>query len=44
MFIKTEFNIQIPNRTTRKALKQSEQGKGLTACKDVDELYQKLGI
>jgi DNA-damage-inducible protein J len=38
------FNIQIPNRATRKALKQSEKGKGLTVCKDTDELYQKLGI
>jgi DNA-damage-inducible protein J len=38
------FDVQIPNKETRRALEQSEKGIGLTSCKNVEDLYQQLGI
>ncbi len=33
-----------PNKVTLKAIEDAEQGKGLTASKDVKDLFKKLGI
>jgi len=33
-----------PNKTTLKAIEDAENGKGLTAHKDVKDLFEKLGI
>lgn len=33
-----------PNKTTLKAIEDAENGKGLTASKDVKDLFKKLGI
>ena len=34
----------VPNEETRKALEATDQGKGLIKCKDIDDLFSKLGI
>ncbi|MFI5202074.1 MAG: type II toxin-antitoxin system RelB/DinJ family antitoxin [Candidatus Kapaibacterium sp.] len=36
------FDVRIPNRTTRKALRDSEANKGITHYKNVDEMFEKL--
>jgi len=41
------FSISLqnkPNLETEKALKATDQGKGLIKCKDVDDLFDKIGI
>lgn len=38
------FEVKIPNDKTRKALEESDKGIGLIECKDVDDLFGKLGI
>lgn len=41
------FEIKIPetpNAETRKALEETDKGIGLTTCKDVDDLFDQLGI
>ena len=38
------FDAEIPNRVTRRALADTGAGRNLTACKDVEELFKKLGI
>jgi len=35
---------KIPNSETEKALKETDKGKGLLECKDVDDLFDKIGI
>jgi len=37
------FDVRIPNKTTLKAMKDAEEGKNLTVCKDVDDMFKKLG-
>jgi len=40
------FGISIPktpNAETLKALDETDQGKGLIECKDVDDLFDKIG-
>ena len=39
--LSSEFN---PNATTRRTFAATDRGKGLTRCKDADELFQKLEI
>ena len=34
----------IPNKTTRKAIKDAQQGRGLVEVKDMHELFKKLGL
>ncbi|HEX4068789.1 MAG TPA: hypothetical protein VHX42_01700 [Candidatus Babeliales bacterium] len=36
--------IKHPNKKTLKAIKETEKGMGLTECKDIKELFKKLGI
>ncbi len=38
------FNVLIPNAETRKAMKDVEEGKGLTRYKDTQEMLDKLGL
>jgi len=38
------FQVEIPNKRTSKALRESEQGIGLTECKDSEDMFRRLGI
>lgn len=38
------FEIRIPNKTTLKTLKKTDEGKELVKCKDADDMFKKLGI
>jgi DNA-damage-inducible protein J len=38
------FDVRIPNKTTLKAMKDAEEGKNLTECKDAEDMFRKLGI
>ena len=38
------FSFNKPNAETLQAFKDSEQGDNLVECKDVDDLFNKLGI
>lgn len=35
---------KIPNAETQKVLKETDKGKGLIKCKDIDDLFNKIGI
>lgn len=38
------IELKIPNAKTRKVLEETDKGVGLIECKDIDELFKKLGI
>ncbi len=38
------FAVEIPNKTTMQAFKDSEAGNGLTLCTNTDAMFKKLGI
>ena len=38
------FQVEIPNRATLKAFKNSEEGRGLTESKNAQDMFDKLGI
>jgi len=38
------FDVKIPNRTTLKAMKDAEEGKGLKSYKSVDDFFKKMGV
>ena len=38
------FEVEIPNAMTRRTFAATDKGKGLTRCKDADDMFQKLGI
>jgi DNA-damage-inducible protein J len=38
------FGIRIPNRATREALDDAEAGRNLIVCRDMKEMFKKLGI
>ena len=38
------FEVKIPNKTTRKTLRKTDEGKELVKCKDADDMFKKLGI
>jgi DNA-damage-inducible protein J len=38
------FDVKIPNKTTLKAMKDAEEGRNLTECKDAEDMFRKLGI
>ena len=38
------FDVKIPNKTTRKALDDSRQGKNLHRAQDIDDLFEQLDI
>lgn len=38
------FEVRIPNKTTLKTFKKTDEGKELVKCKDADDMFKKLGI
>lgn len=38
------FQVKIPNKETIEALNDAEKGENLIACKDADDMFNKLGI
>jgi len=38
------FEIKIPNKATLQCFKDSDEGKNLVKCEDVNDLFQKLGL
>ncbi len=38
------FEIRIPNKTTLKTFKKTDEGKEIVKCKDADDMFKKLGI
>ncbi len=38
------FDVVIPSESTRKTFEDTEAGRNLIVCKNVDELFEKLGI
>ena len=38
------FDVKLPNAATRRALRDVEQGRGLTRYRDTDEMFEKLGL
>lgn len=34
----------VPNAETEKALRETDRGEGLIECKDVDDLFDKIGV
>ena len=38
------FAVEIPNKATLQAFKDSEAGKGLTECSNTDVMFKKIGI
>ena len=38
------FEVKIPNKTTLRTFKKTDEGKELVKCKDADEMFKRLGI
>jgi DNA-damage-inducible protein J len=38
------FDVKVPNRKTRKAMKDAELGRNLTRYKDAEEFFKSLGV
>lgn len=38
------FDVKIPNKTTLRTFKKTDAGKELVECKDVNDMFKKLGI
>ena len=38
------FPVEIPNDETLAAFRDSEEGKGLTKCKDAHDMFKRLGV
>ena len=38
------FNVVVPNKVTRKVLKDTDAGKNLVRCEDAEDMFNKLGI
>jgi DNA-damage-inducible protein J len=38
------FDVRIPNKTTLKTIKKTDEGKELVKCKDADDMFRKLKI
>jgi antitoxin component of RelBE/YafQ-DinJ toxin-antitoxin module len=38
------FSKNIPNKKTKKIFEETDQGKNLTACENVDDMLEKLGL
>ena len=38
------FPVEIPNDETLKVFQDSEAGNGLVACKDADDMFNRLGV
>jgi len=38
------FEVKIPNKTTLKAMKEAEEGKGLQGYKSLEDFFKKMGV
>ena len=38
------FSVVVPNKTTKKTLEDTDAGRNLTRCDNVDDMFDKLGI
>ena len=38
------FDIKLPNKETAQAIKNAREGKNLVYCKDVDDMFKKMGV
>jgi antitoxin component of RelBE/YafQ-DinJ toxin-antitoxin module len=38
------FSKNIPNKKTKKVFEETDRGKNLTACENVDDMIEKLGL
>ena len=38
------FDVKLPNAATRRAIRDVEEGRGLTRYEDTDEMFEKLGL
>lgn len=38
------FAVELPNETTCKTFEETDLGQDLTVCKDVNDMFDKLGI
>ena len=38
------FDVRIPNEETIEAMEDARKGRNLTACKDAEDMFKKLGI
>jgi DNA-damage-inducible protein J len=38
------FDVVIPNAATKRTLERTDAGKDLVVCKDVDDMFRKLGV
>jgi len=38
------FEVKLPNKTTLKAIKDVQRGRGLIRSKDAKEMFEKLGL
>ncbi len=38
------FDVAIPNNTTRRTFENTDAGRDLIVCEDIDDMFEKLGI
>ena len=38
------FDVVVPNKITKKTFRDTDAGKNLTRCENVDDMFDKLGI
>ena len=38
------FDVVIPNETTRRTFSDTDAGRNLVVCEDLDDMFRKLGI
>ena len=38
------LDLSLPNKETAKAIEEARKGEGVVRCKDVDDMFDKLGI
>ncbi len=38
------FDVAIPNDTTRRTFENTDAGRDLIVCEDIDDMFEKLGI
>ncbi len=38
-----QLDLSLPNKETAKAIEEARKGEGIVRCKDVDDMFDKLG-
>jgi DNA-damage-inducible protein J len=38
------FALRMPNKTTKKTIKNTDAGRGMICCQDAQDLFDKLGL